>query len=358
MYKSILFPALLFAGAISFAASAADDNNGQSNLGVIPADAVITQKDKPVKLEQDEKGIFTLILENDIVSGTDSNYTNGFRASWLSPEANQPRAITWVADHLLPGAEDAKANNRVSAAIGQSIFTPHNLKERDIIKNDRPYAGYTYGSIGLVSDTGETLDNAMLTVGIVGPASGAEQTQKFIHSVIGDDIPQGWDHQLKNEAGVELTYERKWRNLYELSPFGAGFDVTPHVGVNLGNVYTNASTGATFRLGYDLPADYGPPRIRPSLPGSDFFIPSKSLGGYLFTAVEGRAVGRNIFLDGNTFSNSHSVDKDIFVGDLQAGVAVTYGDTRVAYTEVFQTKEFKQQKKPEQFGVLSLSVRF
>jgi hypothetical protein len=210
----------------------------------------------------------------------------------------------------------------------------------------------------MVSDTGDTLDNAMLTLGVVGPLSYAEQSQKFVHRVRGNEQPRGWDHQLKNEPGMVLTYERKWRSIYEISPFGLSADVTPHAGMNLGNINTDATVGATFRLGYDLPADYGPPRIRPSLPGSDFFVPTEALSGYLFTSIGARAVGRNIFLDGNMFADSPSVDKKTLVSSLQVGAAVTYGETRLSYTHVFMTKEYETQKRPSVFGALTLSRRF
>lgn len=155
-----------------------------------------------------------------------------------------------------------------------------------------------------------------------------------------------------------LTYERKWRNIYELSPFGLSMDITPHAGVNLGNINTDATLGTTLRLGYDLPADYGPPRIRPSLPGSDFFIPTQELGGYLFTTIAERAVARNIFLDGNSFDDGPSVDKHNFVTSLQVGAAATYGETRLSYTQVFMTREYDTQTNPSVFGAVTLSHRF
>jgi len=127
---------------------------------------------------------------------------------------------------------------------------------------------------------------------------------------------------------------------------------------NLGNVDTDASVGATVRLGYDLPADYGPPRIRPTIPGSDFFVPSENLGGYLFAGVQGQAVARNIFLDGNTFESSPSVDKKWDVGSLQAGATLIDGNVRLSYTQVFMTKEFDTQRNPEIFGSLTLSYRY
>ncbi len=305
--------------------------------------------------EKDDKGIFNVVIENDKFVGTDRDYTNGIRFAWLSSEENMPHLARQIAG-LLPLA--TKGNKRISLAVGQSIFAPENLSSRSQIIGEHPYAGWLYGSIGMVSDTGSTLDNVLLTVGVVGPSSLAEQTQKLVHRITDSTDPQGWDNQLKDELGVVLTYERKWRSILEASPFGLGVDVTPHLGMNLGNVNTDVSTGATFRLGFDLPADYGPPRIRPSLPGSDFFIPSEEFGGYLFTTVGGRAVGRNIFLDGNSFTDGYGVDKEILVGSLQVGAAFTYGDTRFSYTQVFVSKEYETQREPSMFGAFTLSHRF
>lgn len=304
---------------------------------------------------EDDKGIFNVVLENDIFAGRDRDYTNGIRFSWLSSEERTPLWLQSVA-HILPLANDG--NKRISIAVGQSMFAPSDITLPNLVVGDHPYAGWLYSSVGIVSDTGKTLDNVMLTLGVVGPLSHAEQTQKFVHHITDSPQPKGWDHQLENEVGAILTYERKWRSLVELSPFGVGMDMTPHAGVNLGNINTDASVGATFRVGYDLPADYGPPRIRPSLPGSDFFIPTQELGGYLFTTIGERAVARNIFLDGNTFENSPRVNKKNFVSTLQVGAAMTYGDTRLSYTQVFMTKEYTTQEKGSQFCVVTLSCRF
>jgi hypothetical protein len=307
------------------------------------------------RTEDDDKGIFGVVLENDIFAGSDRDYTNGIRFSWMSAEDKMPSWVRMVAG-VLPLASDGK--KRISIAAGQNMFAPQDLSQKTLAVGEHPYGGWLYGSVGMVSDTGKTLDNVMLTLGHTGPLSFAEPTQKFVHHVTGSPQPMGWDNQIKNEAGIILTYERKWRGMYQFSPFGMGADITPHIGVNLGNINTDASVGATFRLGYDLPADYGPPRIRPSLAGSDFFIPTKDLGGYLFTTIAERGVARNIFLDGNTFQDSAHVHKENFVSSLQVGAAMTYGAARLSYTQVFMSKEYKTQQHSAEFGVLTLSYRF
>ncbi|MFZ5932330.1 MAG: lipid A deacylase LpxR family protein [Pseudomonadota bacterium] len=304
---------------------------------------------------KDDKGILNIVIENDIFAGSDRDYTNGIRFAWLSSEENTPQ-LARSAARWLPFADDG--NKRISIAAGQSMFAPEVIGSRTPNPKDHPYAGWLYASVGMVTDTGNTLNNVMLTLGVVGPLSLAEQTQKFVHHITDSPQPKGWDSQLKNEPGVVLTYERKWRKIHEFTPFGLGTDITPHVGFNLGNVYTDASAGATFRLGYDLPADYGPPRIRPSLPGSDFFIPTKSLGGYLFTTIASRGVARALFLDGNTFRDSPNVHKKKLVNSLQMGAALTYGQTRLSYTHVLLTREYTTQRHKPAFGALTISRRF
>jgi hypothetical protein len=78
----------------------------------------------------------------------------------------------------------------------------------------------------------------------------------------------------------------------------------------------------------------------------------------LFAGAEGRAVVRNIFLDGNSFRNSRSVDKRPFVGDLQFGGVLLWNNVRLSYTQVLRTREFETQGKKDNFGSLAVSVQF
>lgn len=306
--------------------------------------------------DETETGTLSLVFENDLFYDTDRNYTNGVRASWLSGPGRTPawalRAARWFP--LFPDGGTV----RTSYAVGQNMYTPEDIALRGPPLDDRPYAGWLYGSMGLIAETGRRLDQLELTLGVVGPASLAEQTQTFVHEVTDSQEPRGWDTQLENEPGVVLTYQRSWRGFVSESVSGFGFDATPHAGGALGNVFTYANAGVMLRFGQRLPLDYGPPRIQPSLPGSGFFAPQEGFGWYLFAGVEGRAVARNIFLDGNTFRDSRSVDKEPLVGDLQFGIALTWRNVRLSYTHVLRTREFETQDEADEFGAFTLSVRF
>jgi lipid A 3-O-deacylase len=320
--------------------------------------AIITSTPQaPRPLEEDPGAFIGFSLENDVFANTDRGYTNGFRFAFTSSETFTPNWLATAA-RAFPLFPDA-APIRSTLSFGQSLYTPKDISLRDPDPNDRPYAGWLYGSAAVLADSGDRLDRLELQIGVVGPYAIGEQVQNTVHEIIGSEKAHGWKHQLHNEPGVILSYERTWRSAYVAAPLGIGFDISPYVGASLGNVLTQASVGATARLGFDLPADYGPPRIRPSVPGSDFFIPTSGFSWYLFASVEGRAVARNIFLDGNTFEDSPHVTKNPFVGDLQLGIAIQIEDIQIAYTHVYRTQEFEEQKNHfSQYGAFTLSWRF
>jgi lipid A 3-O-deacylase len=319
------------------------------------AGSACAQPDRPAP-GPDRSGILTLQFENDFLGDTDGHFTHGTRIAWMSPEDEVPGWVIAAADHV--PLFDAKASKRIVWSLGQSMFTPDDISIADPGPRDRPYAGWLYLGVGLVSVNEERLDNLELNLGVVGPASQAGRMQRLWHRTFGLQEPKGWGTQLRNEPGFLLMYDRKWRAWQRFGVAGLGGDIAPNAGFALGNVFTHAQVGLTARVGRDLPADYGPPRIRPSQPGSDYFLPGEDFGWYFFFGVAGRAVARNVFLDGNSFRDSHSVDKRYFVGDVQAGLAVTLGGARLAYTHILRSREYMGQNKPDHFGSLSLSVRF
>lgn len=306
--------------------------------------------------QQAREGTFTVLVENDKFTGTDQHYTNGLQIGYLTAKDDVPNWLRTGARYL-PGVQESAAL-RTGYVIGHSIFTPQDTATAAPVPTERPYAGWLYGGLALVAETEDRLDTWELDLGIVGPSARGKEVQNGFHSIIGVDEANGWDNQLHDEFGYALIYERKWRNLWEHRRSGFGVDITPYVGGSLGNVGTYLDVGATLRFGNDLPNDFGAPRIRPSLPGSNFFLPRDNFGWYLFVGAGGRAVAYNIFLDGNTDGDSAGVDRKPLVADLQAGFVTNIGWARLAYTYVLRTREFDGQDKPDRFGSIGLSVKF
>ena len=145
-------------------------------------------------------------FENDTFSSTDSEYTDGSRLSGLlyRPEADKE----WLS---IPFTDELERAHFISFSLTQQMFTPHDLNETAVIENDRPYAGWLYFELGLHQSSEVHLDSLSMQVGIIGPASGMEQLQEFVHEHVDSEVAQGWDNQLNNELGVQLNYQHKWR---------------------------------------------------------------------------------------------------------------------------------------------------
>jgi hypothetical protein len=121
----------------------------------------------------------------------------------------------------------------------------------------------------------------------------------------------------------------------------------------LGNVYTYLNAGRELRFGCNIRGSFGVSLIRPA--GSTRLSIGKDFSLFTFGAVNGRAIAHDIFLDGNTFTDSHSVDKESFVADLAAGLAINYKRVIVTWTQVMRTEEFRGQDGKHSFGSIALS---
>lgn len=297
----------------------------------------------------------SVVYENDTFYNRDSHYTNGVRFSWIPGSVATPRWAIDIARAIPWFPREGEVLHGYS--FGQNMYTPRDITLENPPQGERPYAGWLYGSVGLGVETGLQLDQVVLTLGMVGPASLAEQTQKAIHKLVNADDPEGWDHQLRNEPGLVLAWQRNWRALVATTFVGNQFDITPHMGATVGNILTYGNVGLTVRYGGNLPLDYGPPRIQPGLTGTSSFIPRPGIGWYVFAGVEGRAVARNLFLDGNSFRHGYSVEKKHWVGDLQFGGVLVWRKLRLSYTHVIRTREFDSQSEHDDFGSLAISLQ-
>jgi len=298
-------------------------------------------------------------FENDFFANAgDRYYTNGFQISHL----RMGRPPSWVERlaAIFPAFRSDGSIVGTQYTVGQQIFTPDDTQAVAVVPDDRPYAGYLYFSTNLLArvqhtrqrDTGNLLE---LSLGIVGPASLAEQSQTWFHELFGNDVPQGWHNQLANEPALGISYSRFWRHI---RPFTGQleFDMNPQVTAAIGNVHTYGATGVMFRLGTHLNHDLSPPNIRPGFPGFAYFAIDRGFSWYIFAGIEGRLVLRNIFLDGNSFTDSHSVTKEPLVGDLQFGVVLRFGKVRVALSNMHRSREFSTQSQPTRYGAVNISI--
>jgi lipid A 3-O-deacylase len=296
-------------------------------------------------------GEVTLTFDNDFFAGVDRHYTNGMQVAVVAQTSSLPA----LARALLPFG--ASIDPQYMFAIGQRIYTPTDTTAMVPDARDRPYAGWLYALAEFrVRRTG-AVDHFTASLGVVGPAALARQTQNAIHRALREDDSHGWEKQLRNEPGLLLGYERAWLGLARTASGPYQMDLTPRAGVTVGNFLTYASAGAIARIGYNLPDDF--PATHISLgPPRDGYRGNSTRGWYVWIGVDARLVGRNIFLDGNSFRDSASVERRRFVWDLQGGVAATWGRERIAFALVRRSEEFTTQAGADRFGQLTYSFSY
>ena len=315
---------------------------------------------------------FTLHFENDVFFGTDYLYTNGMKLSWTSPDLENDLDDSglgrWTYSLIgrLPFTNKEDLQRSVSLSIGQNIYTPEDTERKELIEDDRPYAGVTYVSAALRGKSTLQMNTWEVMLGMVGPHSYAGDTQKTIHRWLNIDIPEGWSHQLEDEPVFNIFFERR-RKLWQSGTCGGwGYDIIPNWGAGLGNLVIGAHAGAQIRFGWNLPNDFGKSLIRPGSdtnappdkrdPGS--LKPSHRLGVHVFTGVDAAYVLRNLTVDGNTFRESHSVEREPVVGTFIAGVGFNIYRFNISFAHVYQTKTFKTQENEEEYGSMTLSFSF
>ena len=337
----------------------------KSGWGVEPAVASPTEQITWSKLIS--SGAVTLYTENDkYFAGSDRHYTNGFKLSFLGDTnlKDSPDFVQAVAHFIptLPEKTAAQQDYRVGVAIGQNIYTPTDIHTPTPDPTDRPYAAWLYGAFTFQArdPQHDLLRVVELDVGIVGPSAIGEEIQNGVHTLMHIPHALGWSHQLHDEPGIVLAWEhRHGLKRTSFAESNLGGDLLGHYGLSLGNVDTSARVGLMLRAGWRLPLDFGPDLIRAA--GGDL-APAEHTSFYFFGGAETRAVGRNIFLDGNTWHDRPSVDKRPLAADFNVGFVLRFpahcgilSGLQIAYTENYRTKEFYGQAQRDVFGSIALS---
>jgi len=206
-------------------------------------------------------GQWTIQLENDVTFYEDGNYTNGLMFNWQSNYSplkklyNDLPVISQWQSKLLIQQEVGLTNWGLK--LSQRMWTPDEIKIELPQPLDRPYAGVLEFELHSAQYSNILAQKNWITVGIIGPSSGAEKLQSLFHSSTSSSAPKGWKYQIENEGIFSYSYEldkllirrQKFSNYqWELSGHGYG---------SLSNLRSELATGLTFRWGTNLADSFG-----------------------------------------------------------------------------------------------------
>ncbi|MBU2886264.1 lipid A deacylase LpxR family protein [Gilvimarinus agarilyticus] len=294
----------------------------------------------------------SVVWQNDVFVNVDGGgYTNGLFLSWydLTTEGEgyrQPwltKSLSWMLD------QNSDALNFSEQTIGQAMVTPLDISQEVPDPNDVPYAGLLFyrASHAIVEEN--FADLVSVTVGMVGPASMAEESQKFVHKITGSTEPKGWDYQLKNEPIFAFSRTAVWR--YELAHY---MDTVIMAQGELGTMQSAVGGGALLRLGTRLDKSFP----STALHRGEISAPASIDGGwYVYAGFEADYVFNNILVDGNTYRNSP--DGDLKHEQLMATAGISYGWEDISLTLSFRSGDSvdKADTSRDEFGALTLAWR-
>jgi hypothetical protein len=314
----------------------------------------------PSVAQADETSGLFVRIDNDLFTGTDQEYTSGVQVGSTSAtvegfdDAGLAPSLRWASDKLRWLQPKGFDENNVTWTIGQRMFTPEDWSLTEPDAHDRPYAGLLFAGLTYNGRDSHSLRSTTLDVGIVGPSALAEQTQNVVHEAVGAEQFLGWEHQLNDEPVFRILHERFHR--WDIQPARRFADVTAHYGGSIGNLSTFANAGAELRIGRSLPDNFGTATTlaygQDTAPTRWGGSPSR-LSIHGFVAVDARVVLHDITLDGNTWRDSASVDREPYVAEIALGVALNWREWEATLGTVYRTKEYETQEREASFGTLT-----
>jgi hypothetical protein len=254
---------------------------------------------------------------------------------------------------------------RKGIGLGQVIQTPEDLSQTALIEDDVPYAGVLGIANSWIALNDDRLNAFQVYLGVLGPASLAEQVQTIVHSDLnmGED-PMGWDNQLENEPLINLNYSiaRKIGSIgTKYTGWGADFAYGGSAG--LGNLFTQAQLGLQTRFGWRLSEGF---THIPDVAGRGIIMdpvlggPPPGTSQFYFSAVlRGAVTAYTVLLDGNTFEDSHSVDYDPGLAQFVFGTHYARGALAFHVSIYLSSNPVEDSTKSElSWANFSLDYRF
>lgn len=277
---------------------------------------------------------FRFNYDNDYFTATDYYYTQGYNFELTSP---------WLRKNPLnPLFKKLKnSDQKYGLSIEHMGYTPTSISSDAILYGDHPFAAAIMLKSFLIStDTiHKTRLASALSVGIIGPGAFGDEMQTGIHAAIGDEVPMGWQHQIKNDLllNYEVSHEKqllKYNNLIALNS---------NAKLHLGTVNTKASAGLTSTFG----------KINSPFTA----IKNKNrfqIYGYLQGLVS--VIGYDAALQGGLFNRESPYtinDSDIerFTFQTNFGVIMQYKALYLEYSRVELSKEFRTGKDHKWGGI-------
>lgn len=225
--------------------------------------------------------------------------------------------------------------------IGHEMYTPYKAIVTSVLKHDRPFAGYLYGSFGInrVYKNNQTLNTA-IQIGVLGSNSYAEELQEFIHNIYDFKKAEGWEYQIKNAFALNFNAEYLKTVLNSKNNY---FDITWINKLNLGSVYTNISSGFYTRIGFKSLQGLSNSIAFNSNLNNKQTSSFREVESFFYVKPMLRYALYDATLQGSFLNKSSEVTKEItpLVFDVELGIKFTANRFNFGYVFIYNTSKSK-----------------
>ncbi|WP_214071628.1 lipid A deacylase LpxR family protein [Mucilaginibacter sp. dw_454] len=296
---------------------------------------------------QNYRSEFGIQTDNDsyLGQGNDRYYTDG---------------LYFYFNHALDVNGSSTLQNKVLGfELGQKIFNPQNGAIPSAAYVDRPFAGYLYAGASmnyLYKNESNLKFGAQMAV--VGPASGGETAQNWVHDNFGFYHTAGWQYQIKND--VELNLSAEYNKLLGRTD---GVDISFESYGNLGTGITGAGAGVLLRLGM-FNQLFNSASTQSSVTASTT-QPTNKHEFFLYYKPMANFVGYDATIQGGLFNKHDDPNSLEITGNperfvLSNQIGVTYSTSRWLFdaAAIIHSKDTKEMVHSDAWGSVTVYYKF
>jgi hypothetical protein len=264
-----------------------------------------------------------LQIDNDVVFVTDRWYTSGVRLGRVAQYGEGELELGFLHEVYTPEQRNWEPGVADRAPTARALlYAAHHLRDADSFR---------------------TLE---IDLGVQGPGAAGHSTTAFVHRAIpAEDVD--WSRQLEpNRVDASLIAARS-------STWGP---LRLHYGGVLGSRLGFVHAGGEVRFGPgSRDIDFQVMRFAATPP---FPAEGGDLGWSVFAGASARAIAWNEMIGPNYDPGGEDIHLRHEVGRLAGGVAYTFHAGSLTFAVVRDTREFDEQRKPQDFGSLAVHWYF
>lgn len=313
--------------------------------------------------------VYTFSTDNDLIFQTDKTYTAAIFFSWMGEEYSKADKDSFTYSYTstlkdtfnyIPfiSFKDKKLNATID--FQEMIITPEDINESEPVYDDIAYAGTVGVHFSLYSWDEYEFDLFRVSVGAVGPVSGAEYIQKYIHRLTNSTEPKGWDNQLDNHFALNFGYTKGLKSYTYNLNHNTRLEWFNSLFADVGNYYTGFGAGTLLRFGQNMPHNFDTLTALMSVTATNqinFKDRNNKFGWALSAGTYSNYVGYMYILEASKDAGYADVSQKAKLLTAKFGLDIYYEDLQVSL-EVFPTEASYDVKGNNGWGRINITWAF